>query len=160
MLDRYLMRTPLGIVYEFLWANPYQPGLSYQTLPEVFHEPSTGHVFARTSWDDDAIWFGYFDGHLQMFRDGGIQTLRPGVELAPVRVGSATIASVPSEDAARLRIASTQMFVLGLAPRTEYGVEIDDQELSLFDTDVGGTLVVQIPEDIDAGLRLRRRGAP
>ena len=24
--DRYLMMTPFGAPYEFLWANPYQPG--------------------------------------------------------------------------------------------------------------------------------------
>jgi len=26
------------------------------------------HIFARTSWDDDATWLGYFEGHLQLFR--------------------------------------------------------------------------------------------
>ncbi len=160
MLDRFLMRGPLGMPYEFLWANPYQPGLSYQTLPEVFHDPATGDVFARTSWDDDAIWIGYFAGRLQMFRDGGIQTLRAGAEIAPVRVGDALLAGVTSKDAARLRIDAETMFILGLAPKAEYGVEIDDQELSLADTDVGGTLVLKVPEGVDAGLRLRRRPAP
>ena len=65
-------------MYEFLWANPYQPGLSYFQLPLVFHDAATGHVFARTSWDEDATWIGYFDGHLQVFRDGKLETLRAG----------------------------------------------------------------------------------
>ena len=50
MQDRFLMRGGWG-VYEFLWANPYQPGLSYFHMPLVFHEVATGHLFARTSWD-------------------------------------------------------------------------------------------------------------
>lgn len=157
MLDRFLMRSPLGMPYEFLWANPYQPGLSYRTLPEFFHDATTGDVFARTTWEDDATWIGYFGGRLQMFRDGGIQTLREGAEIAPVRVGAALLAGVATPDAARLHVDAQTMFVLGLAPRAEYGVEIDDQELSLADTDVGGTLILKVPEGVDAGVRLRRR---
>ena len=33
MNDRFLMRGMFGIPYEFLWANPYQPGLSYYHVP-------------------------------------------------------------------------------------------------------------------------------
>ena len=70
MRDRFMMRGSLGAVYEFLWANPYQPGLNYDQVPLVFHEPYTGEVFARTSWDEDATWIGYFDGRLQLFQNG------------------------------------------------------------------------------------------
>jgi len=45
-------------------------GLSYFHVPLVFHDTFTGHIFARTSWDDDATWLGYFEGHLQLFKDG------------------------------------------------------------------------------------------
>ena len=83
------MRDPLGSLYEFLWANPYQPGLSYALLPLVFHNGATGHVFARTSWEEDATWIGYFDSHLQVFRDGKLETLRSGAAIQPVRVGDA-----------------------------------------------------------------------
>ena len=38
MRDRFLMRGGLGAVYEFLWANPYQPGLNYDQVPLVFHQ--------------------------------------------------------------------------------------------------------------------------
>lgn len=31
--DRFLMKGMFGIVYEFLWANPYQPGLSFYHVP-------------------------------------------------------------------------------------------------------------------------------
>jgi len=155
--DRFLMRGPFGAPYEFLWANPYQPGLSYQTLSLVFHDPSTGHVFGRTSWDEDgAVWIGYFDGTLQMFRNG-IETLRPGASIPPVRVGSAVVAGAASPDTARLRMNAESLFVLGLSPSAEYGVEIDDQELDYLNADVGGTLVVKASEGVDAGVRIRRK---
>ena len=35
MNDRFLMRGTLGIAYETMWANPYQPGLSYYHVPLV-----------------------------------------------------------------------------------------------------------------------------
>jgi len=155
--DRFLMRGPLGAPYEFLWANPYQPGLSYQTLPLVFHDASTGHIFARTTWDEDgAVWIGFFDGNLQLFRNG-IETLRPGASIPPVRVGPAVVAGSASPEAARLRMNAESLFILGLTPRAEYGVEIDDQELDFLNADVGGTLVVKAPEGVDAGVRIRRR---
>jgi hypothetical protein len=155
--DRFLMRGALGAPYEFLWANPYQPGLSYQTLPLVFHDASTGHVFARTTWDEDgAVWIGFFDGTLQLFRNG-VETLRPGAAIPPVRVGPAVVAGSASPEAARLRMNAESLFILGLTPRAEYGVEIDDQELDYINADVGGTLVVKASEGVDAGVRVRRK---
>jgi hypothetical protein len=46
------------------------------------------------------------------------------------------------------------LFVLGLMPRAEYGVEIDDQELEYLGSDVGGTLVISGPEGVNAGVRI------
>jgi hypothetical protein len=158
--DRYMMRDPLGCLYEFLWANPYQPGLSYDLLPLVFHDAFTGRVFARTSWDEDATWIGYFDGHLQVFRDGKLETLRPGAATKPVRVGDAVLLSAPAPEAdGSLRfMAETEVtVVLGLAPRTNYDLEIDDEELSEGGTDAGGTLVVTLPPETQAGARIRQR---
>jgi hypothetical protein len=156
--DRFLMRGSLGAVYEFLWANPYQPGLNYDQVPLVFHEPITGEVFARTSWDEDATWIGYFDGRLQLFQNGRLQTLRAGATVNPVQVGTATITSAPRQDAARFRLQNQTLFVLGLAPRSEYAVEIDDQELEFLDTDAGGTLRVPASGSVDVGVRVRLRG--
>jgi len=161
MRDRFMMRGSLGAVYEFLWANPYQPGLNYDQVPLVFHEPYTGEVFARTSWDEDAIWIGYFEGRLQLFQNGRLQTLREGAAVKPVQVGTATITSAPAQDAARFRVenAGNQiLFVLGLASRSEYAVEVDDQELEFLDTDAGGTLTVPTSGSTDVGVRVKLRG--
>jgi hypothetical protein len=156
--DRFMMRDSLGAVYEFLWANPYQPGLNYDQVPLVFHEPNTGEVFARTSWDEDATWIGYFEGRLQLFEKGSLQTLREGATVSPIQVGSATVASAPARDVAKFRLNNETLFVLGLAPRSEYAVEIDDQELEFLDTDAGGTLQVPTFRNADVGVRLRLRG--
>ncbi len=157
MQDRFLMRSGLGIVYEFMWANPYQPGLSYFHVPLVFHDSATGHVFARTSWDEDATWIGYFEGHLQLFTDGKIQSLRAGAKTKPVRIGDAELIDAESRDAARFRAEAEAVFVLNLTPRATYDVEVDDEELWEEQTDVGGTLVLSLPEGTNAGVRIRRR---
>ena len=159
MRDRFVMRGSLGAVYEFLWANPYQPGLNYDHVPMVFHETHTGEVFARTNWDEDATWIGYFDGRLQLFQNGRLQTLRAGASFKPVQVGSATITSAPATDSGKFRLENETLFVLGLAPRSEYAVEIDDQELELLETDAGGTLLVPNSGSSDVGVRVRLRGS-
>jgi hypothetical protein len=157
MQDRFQMQGGFGSPYEFLWADPYQPGLSYFQVPLIFHDGFTGHLFARLSWDEDAAWIGYFDGHLQLFNDGSIQTLKPGAAAKPVRVGDAVVVTAPAKDAAQFHLDSEVLFILSLEPRAVYDVEIDDQGLDEAETDAGGTLVVSVPEGIDAGLRLKLR---
>jgi hypothetical protein len=123
----------------------------------VVHDPVSGHLFARTSWDEDATWIGYFDGHLQLFRGGRITVLRSGAASDPVRVGEAAVLSVSKQEAGKFHVNTQQTFVLGLAPHAVYDVEVDDEELSEGETDNGGTLVLTLPEGIDAGARVRKR---
>ena len=160
MQDRFMMRDPLGVVYEFLWANPYQPGLSYSLLPLVFHDASTGHVFARASWEEDASWIAYFDGNLQLFRDGKIQALRAGAAVKPLRIGDTIVMTAPmpaTDGTLRFEGTTEATFILGLKPQRSYDVEIDDQELSEAQTDVGGTLVIALPADTQTGVRIKER---
>ncbi len=156
MQDRFMMRGGFGLPYEFLWANPYQPGLSYFQEPLVYHDAVTGHVFARTSWDEDAMWLGYFDGHLQLFRDGKIQSLKPGATTEPVHVGEAIILTARDIESGQFRADAEAVFILKLAPKARYAVEIDDQELREEETDTGGTLVLSLAEGIATGIRVKR----
>ena len=156
MQDRFLMRGALGVLYEFMWANPYQPGLSYFQMPLVFHDEASGHVFARSSWDENATWIGFFDGHLQLFRDGRIESLRPGASIAPVRIGDAVLMSGRDPEW-KFRADGEALFVLGLTPKAWYDVEIDDEELAERETDIGGTLVISLPPGLDLGARIRKR---
>ena len=99
MQDRFQMRGPFGSPYEFLWANPYQPGLSYFRVPLVFHDGFMGHLFARTaSWDEDAAWIGYFDGRAAVLeRRAHRYPLRPGASgEARARQHDAVVVTAPS----------------------------------------------------------------
>ncbi len=156
MQDRFLMRGAMGIAYELLWANPYQPGLSYFQLPLIFHNPLTGHVFARTSWEEDATWLGYFDGHLQLFRGGQIESLRPGAKIPPLHAAGALVLSADRPEALKFRANAEAVFVLHLTPRASYDVEADDQEMWDAETDAGGTLRLSFPENTDTGVRIHR----
>ena len=44
MHDHFMLRGTFGAPYEFLWANPYQPGLSYYHVPLVYHNPDSGQA--------------------------------------------------------------------------------------------------------------------
>ncbi len=160
MDDRFMMRGGLGVAYEFLWANQYQPGLSYEKLPLVFHDEKTGRLFARTSWDEDATWLGYFDGQIQLFRDGQLQTLKAGSAVKPVVVGDTLLLTAPAPSAeGMIRFAAERetVFVLSLAPLAQYDIEVDDEELSEGTTDAGGTLMLILPPETQAGVRIRKR---
>src|SRR5579862_113891 len=93
--DRFMMQGTFGAPYEFLWANPYQPGLSYFQLPVVYHDAHTGTLFVRSNWEDEAVWFGLYAGEAQLFQDGKItvlnQSVPAGVNPKPVTVGDASV---------------------------------------------------------------------
>ncbi|MDQ6666193.1 MAG: hypothetical protein M3Z23_17575 [Acidobacteriota bacterium] len=145
MNDRFLMRGPFGIAYEFLWANPYQPGLSYYHVPLVFHDDMFGRLFVRSDWDDSATWLGYFDGQLQLFRDGRVTILNPELSREPLDLGEATIffggqtrRFVVPHGTDPLEVFD--VFVVGLEATRKYHIEIDDEEMVEARTDPGGIL--------------------
>jgi hypothetical protein len=141
--DKFLMRGPLGITYEFLWANPYQPGLSYFHMPLKFHDRKNGRFFIRSNWDDDATWLGYFDGKVQLFEDGRIQPLSLQSQKEPTIVGDTAILLGKSKMRLDLTPESpTSYFIIGLKPHQKYLIEVDDEELAEEETDVGGILAL------------------
>jgi hypothetical protein len=56
MEDTRVMRSGRGVAYEFLWANPYLPGVSYYNLDPWSYDPDAGVLYARSSWDKDSCW--------------------------------------------------------------------------------------------------------
>ena len=96
MDDHFLMRGPFGISYEFLWANPYQPGLSYYHVPLIYHSPDFGKLFIRSGWEDSAEWFGFFDGTMQMFREGHLMALHAALGTEPLSLKEAVVCFGPS----------------------------------------------------------------
>jgi len=160
MNDRFLMRGALGIAYELLWANPYQPGLSYYHTPLVAHDAVGGELYVRSTWEDDAAWLGFFGGRLQLFANGEVAEVDPQASHEPMDLQEAAVffanqstkfsvperrnagpadELAPSPDAAAA-IAVDDVFVVGLEPRRRYHVEAD--RFGMFETtsDVGGII--------------------
>src|SRR5260370_15502693 len=141
-----------------MWANPYQPGTSYMHLPLAFHDLRSGDLFVRSNWDEDAVWFGLYQGEAQVFRDGRITVLRQSASsqtLAPkVAVGDAATI-VLGRSGVRFTGETTRIFVIGLKPRHGYDVEPDDEEMMETETDKAGTLEIALPPDRETPLRIR-----
>jgi hypothetical protein len=55
MEDRQTLREGPGVAYEFLWGDPYLPGVAYQNMDPWIYDPS-GRLFARADWNSDACW--------------------------------------------------------------------------------------------------------
>lgn len=145
MNDRFVMRGTVGIPYEMMWANPYQPGLSYYHVPLAQHDEIGGQLFVRSSWEDDASWIGFFEGRLQLFADGGVAEVDPKLAHQPMDIEEATVFF--ARDANKFRVperkaedATDDVFIVGLEPRKPYHVEVDGQEMVEELSDPGGII--------------------
>ncbi len=187
MNDRFLMRGTLGIAYELLWANPYQPGLSYYHVPLVSHDAIGGELFVRSSWEDDAQWLGFFGGQLQLFANGEVVHVDPKSAHDPMDLAEATVYfargatkfDVPSRPApapgkgdpngdsqdsgagattpVAVGDALDDVFIIGLEPRRKYHVEVDGEGMFEAGSDLGG--IVYMP-GLPAGAQVRFGLAP
>ncbi|HUS07200.1 MAG TPA: hypothetical protein VMZ52_12920 [Bryobacteraceae bacterium] len=154
--DRYTMKSTFGAPYEFLWANPYQPGLSYFHMPLRLHNKRTGQLFLRSSWDEDAAWLGYAQGQMQLFDKGKLQLISAKGSPQPIVLGDSGVLQGKSQLKWTLfPDAPEAYFVVGLKPSHAYDVEIDDEELTEEWSDVGGILFLTSLRKDGAGVRLR-----
>jgi hypothetical protein len=140
--DRFVLRSAFGAPYEFLWANPYQPGLPFEKLPLVHHDSRSGTLFVRSAWEEDATWLAYSGGAGQLFRGGRLEPLRlkQSAEIGPAVIvpGDPTLTrfNVKPE-------APERWFVLGLKPATVYDIETGGENMTDAVTDPGGVLVLE-----------------
>ena len=156
MHDRFILRGTFGAPYEFLWANPYQPGLSYTLAPLVYYNADFGRLFVRSNWDESARWFGYFDGMMQVFEDGQVRILTPQKPTQPISLEQAVIC--PAQTARKFQIKAPEdagVFLVGLEPRRAYEIEIDDEEMYEATADPGGILELEVPHEREVGVRLK-----
>lgn len=157
--DSLSMKSAFGAPYEFLWANPYQPGLSYHHLPLRLHDPRSGRLFLRTSWDDDAEWAAHVDGRLQVFRGGKIEAGEIGTPQSPAIFGEATL--VKGQPQMKWELAPEtppDWFIVGMKPRYSYNLEVDDEELTEAISDNGGIIALTLPRRDKPSIRLEERG--
>lgn len=159
MQDRYLLRSGQGIAYELLWANPYQPGLTYHHLPNSYHDRRNGRLFIRDNWEEESRFLCYYDGKIQLFEDGKRKLLRVSPGTPPVEMGGATILvggqnllkPMQFELAGQDREA---WYIVGLKPNAVYDVEVDDMEMEEARTDAGGILSLEFVKPAKAGVRV------
>jgi hypothetical protein len=153
MRDSFVMRGPLGAPYEFLWANPYLPGLSYRHAPLAVHDEVLGQLFVRSSWDDDARWAGWFGGRLQASVGGKVSEL---VLTSPKLLDfDGTVVAVPA-DALAVTIGSsaTRIFLVGLQPGRQYELRIEGHKRAER-ADPGGVVELQFTEGFRGAIRIR-----
>jgi hypothetical protein len=159
MHDRYMLRSIFGAPYEFLWANPYQPGLSYYHMPLVYYTAEYGKLFVRSSWEDSANWFGYFDGVAQLFENGRVVSVNPRAASPPLSLGQAEIYFGPAASRFRVTVEEGEpVFIVGLEPRRTYEVEVDDEEMFEAGTGPGGILQLEAAHGKPVGVRIRATG--
>jgi hypothetical protein len=142
--DRFLMRGPFGIPYEFLWANPYQPGLSYYHVPLAMHDELLGQFAVRSSWDDDARWAGMIEGVMEEFSAGQVHVIDPHTPHQPIDLDEAAIHFAGNGD--RFQSGSQTAnddFLVGLDPASSYHVEVDDEEMYEVEPDRAGTVFIK-----------------
>jgi hypothetical protein len=143
MHDRFVLRGPFGVPYEFLWANPYQPGLPFEKLPLRFHNPRTGMLLARSDWEESATWVGWFGQSGQMFSDGRIQTLNL---TKPIEIGESVLLT-GNRSLTRFEAGDgspPHWYVIGLKPRQSYDIEIDGEGMIDAETDAAGVLALEL----------------
>jgi hypothetical protein len=155
MHDRFIMRGAFGTPYEFLWANPYQPGLSYYNLGLTYYNAETGALFARSGWQDSAAWLGCIQGNIYRFENG-----RPSEGAAagvPVRLGNTVIYSGARGVNLRLRLEPDDgpVFLRGLEPGREYRLEIEGTKPSDVHADPGGVVEIDPPTGKEITIRIR-----
>ena len=152
--DNFMMRGTFGAPYEFLWANPYQPGLNYYRAPLAMHDANIGRLFVRSSWEDSASWLGFFGGQLQVFEDGRITALHADQQAEPLMLTSAVILFAAHQQKFKVAVAGKEpVFAVGLKPHQRYLVEVDDEEMSEVPTDPGGILQLSLPPQAETGVR-------
>jgi hypothetical protein len=152
--ESFSLRAPFGAPYEFLWANPYQPGLPFQKLPLSFHNKRTGQLLVRSSWEEDAVWLGIVSGKSQLFRDGKPQPVSVG---SPLFLGDAAV--VGSKGDIRFQVprdAPLQWFIVGLKPVTLYDIEVDDEDLTEARSDRAGILSIEFTRAENQAVQIRQ----
>lgn len=153
MHDLFAMHGAYGAPYEFLWADPYQPGLSYFHAPLAAHDAVTGRLFIRSSWDDDARWAGLSGGMLQVWADGKAQN----IDLASPKLldfDAAVVAVTGGASSFAFEKQVARLFLVGLKPRGRYRIAAGSREREET-ADAGGIVELEFPDGFRGTIRLR-----
>jgi hypothetical protein len=152
--DSFTLTGPLGAFYEFLWLNPYVPGLSPTSGPAAAYDPVRGRVFARESWEDGALWLGWFDGKLVVLENGRQRIAQAGKDPVAFPLPDAAIVLGGPAGKVDLTIAKGRqpfgphIWVVGLAKGFQYPIKIGKSEFQMYQAGQGG--IVELRNDPEA----------
>lgn len=152
--DRFVMRGAFGAPYEFLWANPYLPGLGFDRAPLSVHDALLGRLFVRSTWDDDALWAGYFDGQLQAFSGGAAKAVETRLMKA-LRVGDAVIAAAAAPSSPAFNVPLGKLFLIGLKPAHAYWLKSGRNEPQREVADPSGIIGLSFRPEFQGTIRIR-----
>lgn len=154
--DIYRLRTVSAALYEFLWMNPYQPGLSYYNTPLHLYDELAGRLWARSSWDDDAAWVGYFQGELQLFADGKRTVVDPALQSTPIVFPHLAVVPARGDAAFKVRLVEgPDVFVVGLQPGKTYWVKRGDGPFLPREARKGGILPLEAEPGVETVFDLK-----
>jgi hypothetical protein len=68
MEDPKMVREGLYVAEEFLWANPYLPGLGYYNMDLWAYDAPSGLLLTRKSWNAESCWVSIFHQQVQSFQ--------------------------------------------------------------------------------------------
>lgn len=148
--DNYQLRSPMAAPYEFLWVNPYLPGLTPQSAPMIAYDPVRGRLYGRLGWERPTTWIGYADGRLELLEGTNLSVSDRFGELPAMYFPDAVV--VPVEPPARVVLTwqppneeppeSTRIFVVGLRPHETYALKVSGREARLVEAGAGGVVVL------------------
>ena len=148
--DRYSLRSPTTAIYEFLWANPYLPGLTPQSSPRLAYDYVRGRLFGRNNWEQTDIWIGYVNERLEIFADGRSTFVTVADKQAPLLFPGAAVILVKPPVKLTLAVpegegdvlSNGKVYLIGLKPGDTYGIKINGREPKLITADPGGIVVI------------------
>jgi hypothetical protein len=130
--DAHTLRGGYGAPYEFLWLNPYLPGLSPTSGPQAAYDPTRGRFFARGGWGKEGLWLGFFDGKLLRYEGGTLTPVEPDNRAEAVPFPGFAIA-LPEQNAkfqAKMLEGNPAygqfVYLLGMDDNRRYEVKIGD----------------------------------
>ena len=149
--DNYQLRSPMAAPYEFLWVNPYLPGLTPQSAPMIAYDPVRGRLYGRLGWERPATWIGIADRRLQLLEGSNLSISERFGGLPAMYFPDAVV--VPMEPPARVALTwqpaneeppeATKIFLVGLRPFETYGLKVGGREARLVDAGPGGIIVLR-----------------
>lgn len=163
--DNYILRSPMAAPYEFLWVNPYLPGLTPQSAPALAHDPVRGRIFGRLSWGRPTTWIGYANGRLELVAGDGVAATDALEGLEPIYFPAAIV--VPVDPPARFVLSwqpagtpvpeLVTIYLIGLRAGEKYGLKVGGRPARLAEAGRGGILILRSDANAPKGERIDLR---